>query len=120
MFSPEAVNTPAPGVRMAEPSSSVKEPVPITCPEVGTPTSLPRPSARKPSGNISASLAERSRCSRTASAREHLGIARGALVLQHHHGAEEGGARALDVQRIAPARHLVGFALVENLQQFLV
>src|ERR1017187_10253645 len=62
IFSPAAVNTPAPGVRIAEPSSSVNEPVPITCPEVGTPISLPRPRARKPSGNISASLADRSYC----------------------------------------------------------
>ena len=40
--------------------------------------------------------------------------------MQHHHGAEEGRTRALHVQRIAPARHLVGFALVEDLEQFLI
>ena len=98
---PMAVKTPAPGVRMAEPSSSVKEPVPITAPEVGTPTSLPRPRARKPSGNISASLAERSFCSTTM-------------------GPKKAGTGALHFERIAASRDLVGFALVENLEQFLI
>src|SRR4029453_8284672 len=60
MFSPSTVHTPLPGVRIVEPSSSVYAPVPITAPIVGTPTTLPRPSALKPAGNISASDAERS------------------------------------------------------------
>ena len=62
MFWPVAVHTPLPGVRIAEPSSSVYDPVPMTAPIVGTPTTLPRPSALKPAGNISASDAERSFC----------------------------------------------------------
>src|SRR5437588_446083 len=55
MFWPVVVQTPVPGVRIVEPSSSVYDPVPITAAIVGTPTTLPRPSALKPAGNISAS-----------------------------------------------------------------
>jgi hypothetical protein len=50
------------GVRIVEPSSKEYAPVPITAAIVGTPTTLPRPSALKPAGNISASDAERSFC----------------------------------------------------------
>jgi hypothetical protein len=56
MFTPFVVNTPVRGMRKTEPSINRRLDVPITCPPVGWPTSLPSPSARNAFGKISASL----------------------------------------------------------------
>lgn len=76
-------------MRIAEPSNSVKEPVPITCPDVGD---------------------QFAQTQGAESIREHFRIARRTFVLQQYHRTEKGLAWPVHVQRITAARMLVLFA----------